>query len=129
MCIRDRWNIDATLNAVAFANASTGVIVGDHGLVLRTTNGGANWLLTFPSTTQDLRDVCFANALQGWAVGSGGVVLYTDNAGSSWETQTTPVNKLLRSVHFSDASHGWAVGSEGTIIACLLYTSPSPRDS
>ena len=42
--IPDGWRDDATLHDVHFVNVSTGWAVGNQGVILRTTDGGRNWI-------------------------------------------------------------------------------------
>ena len=79
------------------------------------------------------------------AVGERGIVLLSDDSGMTWRQARVPVSVSLTAVQFVDAEQGWAVGHLGVVLhtedggetwhkqldgerACLLYTSPSPRD-
>ena len=42
--IPDGWRDDATLHDVCFVNTTTGWAVGNQGVILRTTDGGQNWV-------------------------------------------------------------------------------------
>jgi len=64
----------------------TGYTVGYHGIILKTTNGGANWFSQTSGTTQHLHSVHFpADALTGYAVGDTGTILKTTDGGSGVE--------------------------------------------
>lgn len=113
---------EASLRDVAFVDANHGWAVGDHGAILRTSDGGERWRRADAPTRDRLDGVCFLNANRGWAVGgsvrpytheSRGVVLGTTDGGRSWETLSTGYLPRLRSIKFFDAKHGVAAG-DGT---------------
>src|SRR5713101_6843494 len=72
------------LVAIAIADASTSVAVGDLGTIVRTTDGGHRWTQVSSGTTQDLRGVAFANPNAGTAVGKAGTILRSIDAGATW---------------------------------------------
>jgi len=78
-------------NAVAdvvFADAVTGWAVGDAGLILKTSDGGATWVGQFSGVTANLTQVRFFDAAVGWALGGEGTtVLKTSDGGSTWVRQ------------------------------------------
>ncbi len=91
--------------------------VGGGGLVLASTDAGANWTRRVP-TTYDLWGVWFTGALEGWAVGDGGTVLHTLDGGATWTRLTTVGSgESLRDVFFAGRDVGWAVGTNGQILA------------
>lgn len=104
------------LNGVYFASASTGIIVGQSGTILRTTNGGTNWAAVSSGTNVHLFAVYFINGNTGWVVGDVGVILRTTNGGSSWNNQPTGVGYQLRSVSFINSTTGFAAGWYGTFL-------------
>ena len=56
-------------NDVSLANANDGTAVGESGTILRTTNGGANWITQTSGTTNDLYRVSLTDAINGTSVG------------------------------------------------------------
>ncbi|MEP7341823.1 MAG: YCF48-related protein, partial [Acidobacteriota bacterium] len=113
------------LNAIFMVNASNGWVVGNGGVILTTTNGGAAWTLQTSGTAANLRDVHFVDASRGWAVGDGGVILTTGNGGGTWTPETSGVTADLRGVFFASAGTGYAVGANGTILKRTGTTSGS----
>lgn len=100
-----------------------GWLVGDGGLVLRTSDSGRHW--TPPPTRLpggvadyfDFRGVSVVGS-RVWIVGSPGTrVLHSSDAGTTWHLFETGQSLPLRAVHFLDAHRGWAVGAMGTILA------------
>jgi len=106
------------LNSVYFANANTGYAVGDHGTILKTTNGGTNWVALLSGTNQWLNSVYFADANTGFAVGGStrSIILKTTNGGNNWVVWSSGTNEWFRSVYFTDTNTGYTVGYNGTIL-------------
>jgi predicted CXXCH cytochrome family protein len=101
---------------VYFRDTSTGYVVGDSGIILKTTNGGTNWTRMPTPTTLPLYWIRFADANTGWAVGGGGVALRTTDGGVTWTLRDSGTNQGLTSVAFAGAARGWIVGVNGTIL-------------
>ncbi|MBD3183108.1 choice-of-anchor D domain-containing protein [Candidatus Poribacteria bacterium] len=107
------------LNAVCFASAYRGWIVGNSGTILHTTNGGNTWTQQYTGTNAALNGVDFVNTQIGWAVGSFGKILHTTNAGQTWTSQDGGIGFItLHDVDFINSNEGWIVGQNGII----LYT-------
>ena len=62
------------LFAVFFTDANTGTAVGDYGTILRTTNGGVNWVSQSSGTTEYLNAVSLTDDNTGTAVGDFGKI-------------------------------------------------------
>lgn len=58
-----------------FIDEKNGWILGDHGIILKTANSGANWKVQDSGTTESLLSGCFLSNQAGWAVGRRGTVL------------------------------------------------------
>jgi photosystem II stability/assembly factor-like uncharacterized protein len=88
------------------------VSVGNHGLVLRTTDRGSQWNVSNAGTSTSLLSVCFPTEQRGFAAGVGGVILRTDDGGANWNPQTsdTSATTSLWGIAFVNAEVGWAVG-------------------
>lgn len=89
---------------IEFSNSSTGVIVGNRGLILRTSNGGYEWTNHsyeklqreyFNSVTSDKQN-------RFWACGSEGKIVSSTNGGVSWFEQNTGTTEVLRAIKFGD---------------------------
>lgn len=121
----DTWE-DATLsglssteetyavNGVSMGSSTVGFAAGQNGLLLKTTNAGADWSqLSDPSNGVDFNAVHASSSTTAWIAGDGGTIYKTTNGGTSWAEQTSSTSDDLLQLSFSDSSHGWAVG-EGT---------------
>lgn len=74
------------LLAVTLAG-STWVGVGSRGLIVRSIDGGQQWVQSEVPVQSDLLAVHFPSATQGWAVGHDGVVLHSADGGLTWSRQ------------------------------------------
>ncbi|MEK6301799.1 MAG: YCF48-related protein [Acidobacteriota bacterium] len=88
---------------VNFISETRGWILGWGGRVLRTNDGGANWLsLRLPfvwmndELTADLKDLSFADDSNGWIVGEMGRVYESTDAGASWQSRASQFARLLK---------------------------------
>ena len=81
---KDNGAID--LYSVQFTDRDYGYVVGDRGLILASTNGGASWREQRSGTDAQLFHLSFQGD-RGWVVGTGGVILHTDDAGRNWYSQ------------------------------------------
>jgi len=105
------------LEGIFFTDANTGIIVGQTGTILRTTDGGTSWVAQTSGITSTLFDVSFTDANTGTIVGQDGIILRTTDGGTNWVEQTSGTPQWLQSVSFIDANNGLAVGTGGTILS------------
>jgi photosystem II stability/assembly factor-like uncharacterized protein len=108
--IRVESGVSAYLSDVAFADQNTGIIVGDSGRILRSTDGGRSWNIINPPKKVWYTAVQFASSSVGYIVGDSGTVLKTTNAGASWVELDIPSDALLGSISFVDPDHGYVGG-------------------
>ena len=113
------WSAQASgtsrfLRDVSFSDATHGVIVGELGLILRTTDG-INWSQQTSGTSQHLVHVHLLKNSVGLAVGQGGDTLKPSMA-ISWTPQSSGTNVELPGVYLINADTAIAVGFGGTIL-------------
>ncbi len=110
---------DAKLHAITFVDQRHGWVVGDRGVLLRTTDGGRRWRLVEMPVDCSLHDVCFLDTRTGWVVGgsvkpythsSHAVMLVTQDGGDSWQKLPVETLPLLRRVQFFDQRRGIVLG-------------------
>ncbi len=77
-------NTNQILWSVTFLNENTGIVVGDSGVILKTSNGGNNWLQKNSATENGLALLQFINSNIGYVSGINGPLLKTTDAGESW---------------------------------------------
>jgi photosystem II stability/assembly factor-like uncharacterized protein len=102
--------------AVHAVNANVAWIAAEDGLLLQTSNGGADWSVVDLNTTANLHGLQQVGGV-GWAVGDSGTVRKTTNQGATWSSQNPGTVNALRGVCVFDADHAWAVGDGGIVVA------------
>lgn len=113
--ISQNSNTNQDLNCVRFVNESTGLIVGNAGVIRKTTNSGLTWLTINSGTNSNLRKINMINETSGYIVGYSGRILYTSNQGTSWNQQVSGTTTHLNSVYFVNAQTGFVVGNSGML--------------
>jgi photosystem II stability/assembly factor-like uncharacterized protein len=78
------------LNDATMASATVGLVVGNEGLILRSTNGGSSWAAVNSGTPQQLRAVRCLTATV--CVAGGGGVLRSTDGGATWTVLPSPGN-------------------------------------
>jgi len=84
--------------------------------IMRTSNGGVNWIQQTKPVTNSVYAVKFVDVNTGWASGAGGAIIKTTNGGSYWYTQSSGVTADLWALYFYDANTGWAGSTSGHIV-------------
>lgn len=74
-----------SLNDVFCINTDTVFAVGNAGVILKTTDGGENWIQKSSPFTGYLWKIRFANDTTGYAIGENGIIK-TTNCGETWIT-------------------------------------------
>ena len=89
-----------------FLNESTGWAAGYDGTIIKTTNGGINWISQSLSTADDIHSIFFVDALNGWIVlyefnpDRHGIIMHTTNGGNNWITQQSVWGFTLHRIIF-----------------------------
>jgi photosystem II stability/assembly factor-like uncharacterized protein len=106
------------LNDVCFTSPAVGWAVGDNGVLMSTTDGGAHWTTSFRGSA-NLRAVLFVDSQHGWIGGHAGTMLRTTDGGATWTAQdvgTMAVNDIaVAGAGAWDAAVIVAVGQGGAI--------------
>ncbi|MBU1355776.1 MAG: T9SS type A sorting domain-containing protein [Candidatus Edwardsbacteria bacterium] len=119
--------VDSTpgqFQAIQFTDLNNGWAVGDSGKIIKTTDGGINWMSvanTGIHSSSKSKCIFFLNAAIGWIGTNDGIpdqnpdriILYTDDGGSSWTKQNLPIAGAVFSIFFWDANNGWYAGEYG----------------
>ncbi len=110
--------------SVVFVDENTGWLVGKEGIVLKTQDGGVNWMLERTNSVSDLWDIQFFDADTGWLVGEEGTIQRTMNGGRSWSDDDLQVTeKAVYGLKFASGRKGFVVGEDTT----LLYSIDGGR--
>lgn len=101
--------------AVFFLDETHGWIVGDHGAILFSSNGGKDWGVVSIGNFPNLYSVYFRDDLNGWAAGQNGLLLHTVDGGKTWEKAETGTEENLYRVCMKEDF--WVVtGDNGTLL-------------
>jgi photosystem II stability/assembly factor-like uncharacterized protein len=123
--------VSRTLHDIYLIDSENGVVVGDSGTILKTTNAGISWESQLSSTTNSLTSVFFTDINNGTVVGQYGIIKRTTDSGQNWFSQISPSTTGLSDVFFTDYNNGIIVGGAGTILKTTdsgqnWYTRTSP---
>ena len=100
------------LHDIHFIDSNTGCVVGEHGVIFWTTDGGSNWVQKTSGTVRHLWGIFLLDANTAWTVGVRGTVLYTANGGDTWNAQNADTTYGFGKVYFTDANNGWILGGD-----------------
>jgi photosystem II stability/assembly factor-like uncharacterized protein len=78
---------NSTLYAIDMVNDKVGYIVGEEGLIMKTTDGGESWKGLNSGVFENLFCVDFIDENNGWVSGQDGTIMHTTNGGESWSIQ------------------------------------------
>jgi len=87
------WNLQANvgtnISRIRMLDSLNGYIIGDNGLIRRTTNGGITWIsVASPATAVGLNDIFLLSMSDFWVSGDNGKLLHTTSAGSAWTDES-----------------------------------------
>lgn len=99
------------LMAIYILHPDTVFISGNEGLILRTVNGGTNWVTVNSEASLQLWGLHFVNSFTGYTCGSTGRIMKTTNGGLNWFNLTSPTATALSSVYFINENTGFISGS------------------
>lgn len=106
-----------THRGVTFTSASIGYIVGDGGLVLKSTDAGITWVQQTSNTTNTLYGVFFKSDTEGWACGAAGTLLSTTDGGTTWVVHAQ--SGVMTTSSFNDiyfvGTLGWAGNDDNNL--------------
>jgi photosystem II stability/assembly factor-like uncharacterized protein len=114
------------IEGLSFSDPSNGYVVGDSGLILKTTDAGENWTLIEEPRKYQLKSVQFFDALTGYVAGGSGlvsighypvqnssshegIILKTTDGGVSWDSTFTDTI-MVYDIFFRSPEKGWAIG-------------------
>ncbi len=106
---------DKDLNAIYFLDNLNGFVVGSKGEILKTTNGGQNWIKMSSSAYPDLHSIYYVNGKL-IAVGDKGTLLKFNLATQSWDILRTNYNETFFTVKFFNDNVGFITGTDGLIL-------------
>jgi photosystem II stability/assembly factor-like uncharacterized protein len=98
------------LFGIHFTSPREGWAVGDHGVAVRTRDGGASWSASPTGVSETLHAITCLPSGRCWAVGDAHVL--ETGSGVGWKATALPVpeDHALEDVFFLDESYGWVMG-------------------
>lgn len=105
--------------SINFPTNKTGWMVGDYGLIMKTTDQGEHWNVQYNGLTPYtfLMSAFFVDTLTGYAVGSMETyLLKTTDGGLNWVKKPFGFSAYTYSTYFLNADTGWVVGYGGCIM-------------
>lgn len=113
----------STINGIWMYNENIGWAVGDTGVLLKTIDGGVNWVSVETPVNVTFNKVSFFDLYLGYAVGNGGVILKTIDGGETWFALETPIMDNLNALFIINDKNICVVGDNGTILNCIDGTN------
>ncbi|MFZ4591536.1 MAG: YCF48-related protein [Ignavibacteria bacterium] len=104
-----------SLYHIQFVNSVTGYASGYPGKIIKTTNGGVNWISLSTTIGSDLLSLYFINDLTGYITSSMGNLLITTDGGNSFSYQFFGTSTYLWCVIFINANTGFMSTANGEI--------------
>ena len=101
MCIRDSKN--------------TGWVVGSHGTILKTIDGGLDWISQESNSSEVLISISIIDSENIWITGHNGTLLQTSTGGETWGSHSSFTLNNIESISFVNDLTGFALTSSGEI--------------
>jgi photosystem II stability/assembly factor-like uncharacterized protein len=98
------------LTQIDFISSTIGFTIGNSGIVLKTSNGGTNWIAS-DTASQPLRGLSLSTAYIGYAVGPSGTIVKTSSGGARWPSSTA-----WNTLSFTSNTTGWVAGKNGILL-------------
>ncbi len=104
-----------------FVDSLYGWVIGDSGIVLKTTNAGSNWIPQPCGVySSELKDLTFISRNTGWIISIDSIyksfILHTTNSGVNWvKTYFPDTTSILSTIFFIDQFTGYVSGFNGRI--------------
>ena len=86
-----------------------------NGSILRTIDGGENWVRMNTASNAAMTRLHFIDKFTGWAVGASSTIQKTTDGGQSWTMVSSGVGSGLNDIHFPTANFGCVVGNTGLV--------------
>ncbi|MFZ1517970.1 MAG: YCF48-related protein [Ignavibacteriaceae bacterium] len=111
-------------SSVYFIDELNGWVAGNNGNLLRSVDGGENWVTISLGISTDLSSIKFYNSNIGICTGESGMIYTTIDGGDNWLSKFTGTSSDLKSISIIEQNKIWIAGSDGTI----LFTSDGGTD-
>ncbi len=102
-------NFEKNIYGIDFNN-TTGIICGENGTILRSADGGNNWIEEKPITEKNLIALDLSSNNNYWIGGEKGVLLNSADDGRTWSENNINNSDYIYSIFFTDDNTGWLCG-------------------
>src|SRR5437868_4150009 len=104
-------------HAVKFdpSNSQNAFLVGENGVILKSTDIGLTWTAQESGVTNTLYGVAIVDENTSFAVGENGLILKTADGGSSWNVVPSGVLDNFKDVEISTEGYVVICGDNGVI--------------
>ncbi|MCH2216261.1 MAG: YCF48-related protein, partial [Flavobacteriales bacterium] len=111
------FDITFTSDSVGYAISQSGFIGGCNQAhsMLKTIDGGVNWVRLRAGITEELNSVHFVDPLTGWIAADGSRLIKTEDGGMTWNLQTSGIGVGINDVFFIDENRGFILGGNGLV--------------
>jgi len=113
----------STLKGLWMYNENIGWCVGETGTILKTIDGGINWISIETPINTTFNKVAFYNLYLGYAIGINGVILKTIDSGETWFALESPVTDTLNDLYIIGDNNICIVGDNGTVLLSIDGTN------
>lgn len=110
-------SVDHELIEIFFLDSEYGWVVGADGIILKSTNGGREWIPQQSGISERLSSVHFIDRNTGFAGGSGKTFLSTMDGGETWIFQNIESDSatIFSSIHSNENSELFFISNYGEI--------------
>ena len=107
--------VNVLLFGVDFITDDLGIACGDGGTIVKTTDGGDNWIQQTIGTSVRLRDVFWVDSNIVYVSGNGGRVFKSIDGGDTWVNKSPTTTRAMFDLHFFSDTIGWVCGQGGEV--------------
>ena len=104
---------------IHFLDKDTGYVVGDYGIILKTTDCGVSWNVMLSDSSMNLTSIYSASPGNIWAVSDSGDILNSKDYGNSWQINNTITTERLNDVGFVNSLTGFIIGNNSTLLKTI----------
>jgi len=110
------FTFEGKLLDVDFLTETTGVAVGENGMIYLSRDGGDSWTKAISNTSAVLKSVFFFSENRLFAVGKLGTLLSSSNGGETWSTINSGTTESLNDLYFTSPDSAFIAGDRGKIL-------------
>ncbi len=129
---QDGWivqnsGITDNINSLYFFDVETGFAAGNKGQLIKTNDGGSNWMDAQVNSSLNFQHIYFKNSNDGYLLSQEGNLLTSSNGGGAWKEETLG-DGGLNSIAFN-GNNAVIAGDDGRVFTSVDGTSWTPQTS